>query len=98
MLDIITSKFSVFSAQKSNHRILHLSFNTYLDCLVRIDEDKNKEFMDALNSSLVQFLTVRKNNFVLLNSMTLGNDNCSLCSVVDQKLSDIERKFRHAHI
>ncbi|XP_044744381.1 metallophosphoesterase 1-like isoform X2 [Coccinella septempunctata] len=59
----------------------------------QIDVDKNEEFMDAFKSPLVQFLTIRKNNFVLLNSMALGSDNCSLCAAVEKNLSEIEKKL-----
>ncbi|XP_045483240.1 metallophosphoesterase 1-like [Harmonia axyridis] len=60
----------------------------------QIDVDQNKDFADGLKSPLVQHLMVKKNNFILLNSMTLGDDSCSLCSVVEEKLAEIEKRLK----
>lgn len=38
-----------------------------------------QRFRKMFNVSTVQFLTIKDSHFVLLNSMAMEGDNCSLC-------------------
>lgn len=42
-------------------------------------ENGPQGFRKMFNASTVQFLTIKDSHFVLLNSMAMEGDNCSLC-------------------
>lgn len=52
--------------------------------------DKGPErFRKMLNASTVQFLTIKDSHFVLLNSMAMEGDTCSLCLEARSEISKI---------
>lgn len=46
-------------------------------------------FSKMLNASTVQFLTIRDSHFVLLNSMAMEGDTCSLCLEARKEINKI---------
>lgn len=48
-----------------------------------------ERFNKLLNSPAVQFLTLKSNHFVLLNSMAMEGDSCQLCTEARQKIDNI---------
>lgn len=54
----------------------------------------NERFMNALNAPPVKMISIRGNHFVLINSMAMEGDNCSLCRKAEIKLMAIAEKLR----
>uniref|UniRef100_A0A1Y1KE96 Calcineurin-like phosphoesterase domain-containing protein n=1 Tax=Photinus pyralis TaxID=7054 RepID=A0A1Y1KE96_PHOPY len=59
----------------------------------RITPYLNKRFISGFNASAVQFVTLRGNHFVLINSMALEGDGCFLCKSAELQLAQIEKKL-----
>lgn len=46
-------------------------------------------FSKAMNASAVQFLTLKGNHFVLLNSMAMEGDTCAFCTEARRRIENI---------
>lgn len=49
-----------------------------------------------MNSSSVQFITLKENHFILINSMAMEGDNCNLCKKARNDIVKVAGKF-HNH-
>ena len=55
-------------------------------------------FQDAMKSASVKMLRIRDNVFILLNSMALEGDGCSMCSLAETKLRGMATQLRCAKV
>lgn len=70
-----------------NHDIgFHYRVNPYLQ----------KRFEAGFKAPSVQLISVRGNNFVLINSMALEGDGCFLCKPAEEELKKIEKTLKCA--
>ncbi|XP_034234477.1 metallophosphoesterase 1 isoform X2 [Thrips palmi] len=68
-----------------NHDIgFHYAISPYL----------NERFKNAFNAPPVKIVSIRGNHFVLINSMAMEGDDCSLCRQAEVKLMTIAEKLR----
>ncbi|KAM3967910.1 per1-like protein PGAP5 [Aphomia sociella] len=53
-----------------------------------------ERFQKLLNSPPVQFLTLKNNHFVLINSMAMEGDSCRLCTGARQNIDEIAERLK----
>ncbi|KAH9507528.1 Metallophosphoesterase 1 [Bulinus truncatus] len=58
-----------------------------------ITEHKHKRFAEAFNSPSVRMIDIRENTFVLVNSIALEGDGCSICSEAEKQIQEISLKL-----
>ena len=64
----------------------------------RIDEEKRRRFSSAFSAPSVRKLHIRDNTFVLINSMALEGDGCSMCTAAENKLKQISKSLNCAQV
>ena len=64
----------------------------------RIDEEKRRRFSSAFSAPSVRKLHIRDNTFVLINSMALEGDGCSMCTAAENKLKQISKSLKCAQV
>lgn len=73
-----------------------LSIN--LQFYFRISPYLNERFINAFNAPSVKMASIRGNHFVLINSMAMEGDDCSLCRQAEVKLMAIAGKIRFSYV
>lgn len=59
----------------------------------RVTPYRLNKFANSFKTSGVQFITVRGNHFVLINSMALEGDGCFMCKPAELQLINIESEL-----
>ncbi len=67
-------------------------------CFIRIDDQKRKRFASAFSAPSVRLLRIRENSFVIVNSMALEGDGCSMCAAAEEKLQQISLSLKCAKV
>ena len=57
-------------------------------------ERRHDRFREAFNAPSVRLMTVKGVHFVLVNSMALHADGCSICTEAERMLSDIKWQLK----
>lgn len=60
----------------------------------RMSDTKHERFKKAFDSPTVRLLTMHNVVFVLVNSMALEGDGCSICNDAENKLSQIQWQLK----
>ncbi|CAH0405349.1 unnamed protein product [Chilo suppressalis] len=63
-----------------------------------IRRNSAERFVKLLHAPAVQFLTLKGNNFVLINSMAMEGDNCELCTEARSYIDDIPKKLNTSNV
>ncbi|KAK9878675.1 hypothetical protein WA026_023123 [Henosepilachna vigintioctopunctata] len=92
--DKYVSRFKQLFAVPKNTKLYTVVGNHDIGFHNEIKSSRNQMFITAFNSTPVQFFTLRGNYFVLINSMALEGDGCTLCKSVEIQLSEIEKKLK----
>ena len=66
-----------------------ISFVSCFDTNFRIDDHKRRRFTSAYNAPSVRMIQIRGSIFVLINSMALEGDGCSMCAEAEEKIKQI---------
>ena len=59
----------------------------------RITDHKHKRFEHSFNSPSVKLLHIKDSAFVLINSMAMEGDGCSMCAAAEHDVQQISRKL-----
>lgn len=63
--------------------------NKYCFCLYRITPYLADRFSSKMRSQPVEMISIKGNNFILINSMAMERDGCFLCSNAENTLMNI---------
>ncbi|KAK9879564.1 hypothetical protein WA026_006633 [Henosepilachna vigintioctopunctata] len=92
--DKYVHRFKQLFAVPENTKLYTVVGNHDIGFHYEIRSFRNQMFIAAFNSTPVQFISLRGNYFVLVNSMALEGDGCTLCRSVELQLSEIESKLK----